>query len=325
MVYAWRLDSGQLAHPRDRNALNSRDKQQHTLAENLSDRDSDKESRKRKDLEILSETTLLQFCDLQLGMRVAIFWWLQNKPSATFFATRLAIVGVIAFPSYGVDWDARRGIPLHACADPLIIGRASSKAGANRINDVDNGYLKVPSGQTALGREHALLCLRNGTLYVAMKDRDGLIFQDAVTHPRQLNPNSEYFPPATQLAAATGRKRRVSALFGRCTSAFISDEATAPGTSENESSTATHPYVKLLRQYQSQNRSTKNSPRGDLGLGMKSMHELTQKSQKSPFAKRTEFRRGESNPGFGLQQHLSIRGRPRYPSTAPDLRRRARN
>lgn len=49
-------------------------------------------------------------------------------------------------------------------ADPLIIGRASSKAGANRINDVDNGYLKVPSGQTALGREHALLCLRNGTV-----------------------------------------------------------------------------------------------------------------------------------------------------------------
>ncbi|KAJ7266465.1 hypothetical protein B0H12DRAFT_161783 [Mycena haematopus] len=80
-------------------------------------------------------------------------------------------------------------------ADPIIVGRASSKPGiTSRLNDSDNAYLKVPKGQTALGREHALLCLRNGTLYVAMKDRDGLILQDGITHPRLLSPLSEYSP-----------------------------------------------------------------------------------------------------------------------------------
>jgi hypothetical protein len=45
-------------------------------------------------------------------------------------------------------------------ADPIVLGRASSRD-TKRINDPDNGYLKVPTGQTALGREHALLCVRN--------------------------------------------------------------------------------------------------------------------------------------------------------------------
>ncbi|KAK6996817.1 hypothetical protein R3P38DRAFT_3070662 [Favolaschia claudopus] len=44
-----------------------------------------------------------------------------------------------------------------------------------------------------LGREHASLCLRNGVLYIAMKERDGLIFHDA-THPRMLDRSSEFFP-----------------------------------------------------------------------------------------------------------------------------------
>ncbi|KAK6981764.1 hypothetical protein R3P38DRAFT_3113399 [Favolaschia claudopus] len=74
-------------------------------------------------------------------------------------------------------------------ADPIILGRASSKS-VSRSNEADNGYLKVPSGQTALGREHASLCLRNGVLYIAMKERDGLIFHDA-THPRMLDRSSD--------------------------------------------------------------------------------------------------------------------------------------
>ncbi|KAK7032681.1 hypothetical protein R3P38DRAFT_2918378 [Favolaschia claudopus] len=77
-------------------------------------------------------------------------------------------------------------------ADPIILGRASSKS-VSRNNEADNGYLKVPSGQTALGREHASLCLRNGVLYIAMKERDGLIFHDS-THPRMLDRSSEFFP-----------------------------------------------------------------------------------------------------------------------------------
>lgn len=48
-------------------------------------------------------------------------------------------------------------------ADPIILGRASSRDN-KRLNDPDNGYLKVPTGQTALGREHALLCVRNDTV-----------------------------------------------------------------------------------------------------------------------------------------------------------------
>jgi hypothetical protein len=48
-------------------------------------------------------------------------------------------------------------------ADPIVLGRASSRD-TKRINDPDNGYLKVPTGQTALGREHALLCVRNNTV-----------------------------------------------------------------------------------------------------------------------------------------------------------------
>jgi hypothetical protein len=48
-------------------------------------------------------------------------------------------------------------------ADPIILGRASLRD-KKRTNDPDNGYLKVPNGQTALGREHALLCVRNNTV-----------------------------------------------------------------------------------------------------------------------------------------------------------------
>ncbi|KAJ7134099.1 hypothetical protein C8R46DRAFT_1139583 [Mycena filopes] len=77
-------------------------------------------------------------------------------------------------------------------AEPIILGRAST---ASRMDEPDTGYLTVPRGQTALGREHALLCVRNGTVYVAMKDRDGLIFHDASgLQPRLLSPPSEYFP-----------------------------------------------------------------------------------------------------------------------------------
>jgi hypothetical protein len=46
-------------------------------------------------------------------------------------------------------------------ADPIILGRASSKRENNRPNDPDTGYLKVPTGKTALGQQHALLCVRN--------------------------------------------------------------------------------------------------------------------------------------------------------------------
>jgi hypothetical protein len=49
-------------------------------------------------------------------------------------------------------------------ADPVILGRASSKRSNKRMNDPDTGYLQVPTGQTALGREHALLCVRNNAV-----------------------------------------------------------------------------------------------------------------------------------------------------------------
>ncbi|KAJ6568061.1 hypothetical protein DFH09DRAFT_1155687 [Mycena vulgaris] len=81
-------------------------------------------------------------------------------------------------------------------ADPVIIGRASSRRENNRMNDPDNGYLKVPTGQTALGREHALLCVRNNALYIAMKERDGMIMpaDDAMsTYTSLLNPHSESY------------------------------------------------------------------------------------------------------------------------------------
>ncbi|KAJ7144141.1 hypothetical protein C8R44DRAFT_865122 [Mycena epipterygia] len=83
-------------------------------------------------------------------------------------------------------------------ADPVILGRASSKRENNRMNDPDNGYLKVPTGQTALGRQHAVLCVRNNALYIAMKERDGMIIpvhaQDATPmHPSLLSPHSEAY------------------------------------------------------------------------------------------------------------------------------------
>ncbi|KAJ7813959.1 hypothetical protein B0H14DRAFT_2851784 [Mycena olivaceomarginata] len=78
-------------------------------------------------------------------------------------------------------------------ADPIVLGRASSRD-TKRINDPDNGYLKVPTGQTALGREHALLCVRNNTLYIAMKERDGMIMDAMSAHPRLMGPCSEYYP-----------------------------------------------------------------------------------------------------------------------------------
>ncbi|KAF7378186.1 hypothetical protein MSAN_00243100 [Mycena sanguinolenta] len=89
-------------------------------------------------------------------------------------------------------------------ADPIVVGRASSQLSSGRMSDMDNGYLKVPRGQTALGREHALLCLRNDTLYIAMKDRDGLILHDGVTHHRLLSPCSEYFPLRTNSRVRLG-------------------------------------------------------------------------------------------------------------------------
>lgn len=49
-------------------------------------------------------------------------------------------------------------------ADPIILGRASARRESNRMNDPDTGYLKVPTGQTALGREHAMLCVRNNAV-----------------------------------------------------------------------------------------------------------------------------------------------------------------
>ncbi|KAJ7255007.1 hypothetical protein B0H12DRAFT_1114477 [Mycena haematopus] len=78
-------------------------------------------------------------------------------------------------------------------ADPIIIGRASSRD-KSRFNDPDNGYLKVPTGQTALGREHAFLCLRNNALYIAMKQRDGMILDASSGHWRSMGPHSEYYP-----------------------------------------------------------------------------------------------------------------------------------
>ncbi|KAJ7302254.1 hypothetical protein DFH08DRAFT_1089867 [Mycena albidolilacea] len=75
-------------------------------------------------------------------------------------------------------------------ADPIVLGRASSRD-TKRINDPDNGYLKIPTGQTALGREHALLCLRSSKLYIAMKERDGMIMDAMSAHPRFC---SEYYP-----------------------------------------------------------------------------------------------------------------------------------
>ncbi|KAJ7697233.1 hypothetical protein B0H17DRAFT_1130542 [Mycena rosella] len=74
-------------------------------------------------------------------------------------------------------------------AAPVVLGRASSRRENNRLSEPDNAYLKVPTGQTALGREHAALCL-----YIAMKERDGMILpaDDAMTtYTTLLNPHSE--------------------------------------------------------------------------------------------------------------------------------------
>lgn len=50
-------------------------------------------------------------------------------------------------------------------AQPVPLGRASKNSTQRRPNDPDNGFLRVPTGQTALGARHALLCLRNGTVH----------------------------------------------------------------------------------------------------------------------------------------------------------------
>jgi hypothetical protein len=63
--------------------------------------------------------------------------------------------------------------------DPIILGRASSEAAENRLNDADNGYAKVPSGRTTLGREHALLCLGPQRHRVFQPLSDDLIFHDS--------------------------------------------------------------------------------------------------------------------------------------------------
>ncbi|CAK5266262.1 unnamed protein product [Mycena citricolor] len=80
-------------------------------------------------------------------------------------------------------------------ADPVTIGRASAKRGSGRTDELDNGFLTVPRGKTALGSQHAMVCVRNGVLYIAMKERDGLILNDAGEgHARLLNPFSEFYP-----------------------------------------------------------------------------------------------------------------------------------
>ncbi|KAJ7779796.1 hypothetical protein B0H16DRAFT_1499883 [Mycena metata] len=78
-------------------------------------------------------------------------------------------------------------------ADPVALGRASSQRGSHRANDPDTGYLNVPTGQTALGRDHALLCVRNDCLYIAMKEHDGAILGAMLVELRLLSPHSEYY------------------------------------------------------------------------------------------------------------------------------------
>ncbi|KAF7295746.1 hypothetical protein HMN09_01116900 [Mycena chlorophos] len=77
-------------------------------------------------------------------------------------------------------------------AEPIVLGRASKSLASGRMNDPDNGYLKVPTGKTALGSRHALLCLRNGVVYIAMKERDGLVSPSEGAAPREVQPQSEY-------------------------------------------------------------------------------------------------------------------------------------